>query len=92
MGRVGARHPQRSVPVVNGSRKSRMVAPTLRLPGMPRPYGACCRRVRMGRGEASPANGFGDESVSIRANGCIDPAASRDASPLRRLLQEGADG
>ena len=35
----------------------------------------------MGRGEASPAIGFGDESVSKSANGCVDPVASRDASP-----------
>ena len=43
----------------------------------------------MGRGEASPAIGFGDEAVPAGEIGFVGPAAAGDASPLRRMLQEG---
>ena len=44
------------------------------------------------RGEASPATISGGEPASIRGYGYVDQAASWDASPLRSMLQEDANG
>ena len=44
------------------------------------------------RGEASPAIDSGAEAVPAGEIGFAGQGAAGDASPLRRLLQEGADG